>query len=98
MTETFGPRNTEPRRAHGMTHQIRRRLPDGKLLAQDSTPNRLHHDPPSNVRTSHNSGKKRCSNVVDKYAAPSDPPVPFFAPIMRSTMRTWRPRQSKKRS
>ena len=41
-------------------------------------------------RISHRSGNAGCASVVRRYCAPADPPVPGLAPIVRSTIFTWR--------
>ena len=41
-------------------------------------------------RISQRSGNRFCPSVVRRYAAPDEPPVPGFAPIVRSTILTWR--------
>ena len=42
------------------------------------------------ARISQRSGKSGWPKVERKYAAPADPPVPVFTPIVRSTIFTWR--------
>src|SRR6185369_3558650 len=65
------------------------------LLLQPGLRDRFgaHFDPIS-VRTSRSSGNSACSSVLRRNATPAVPPVPRLKPITRSTVLTWRKRQS----
>ena len=44
----------------------------------------------NSVRIAHRSGKMGRESVVRRYSAPVEPPVPILAPMVRSTILTWR--------
>ncbi len=57
--------------------------PDGRRV-------RSGRDAHRRDRIAQRSGKAGRNNVVRRYSAPEDPPVPGFAPMVRSTILTWR--------
>ena len=63
------------------------RQPGGVGQRRARRPGALRHQ--NRLRTSHSGGNAGRS-VLRRYAAPADPPVPIFAPMVRSTIFTWR--------
>src|SRR5690606_25421619 len=53
---------------------------------------------PISVRTLYSSGKKVRLSARCRKSTPVEPPVPFFMPIVRDTVRRWRNRQNWKLS
>ena len=59
----------------------------GSLPGKDGAPGDRSY---IRYRTVHRSGKRGLNNDLFKNSTPADPPVPSFAPIVRSTSFTWR--------
>src|ERR1700730_17420677 len=69
--------------------KARQRIRTVELLTECAIDDLRQRDGHSRLRTSHRSGKKRCSMVRRRYSTPRLPPVPGRVPVSRAAINVW---------